>query len=326
MFMDLRISRVFRKTLECTTLAAFVVIMASACATVQSHPTYKEGQILDLSNHKTVPYSALQSAILEADVVYLGEAHYTPSHIEAALQVLQTLLDENRTPILGMEMFSWDGQVGLDRYLNGEIATVDTFLKESQWKNNWGGKYEDYSPLVNFAKTHELKLLGLNPPRPIVRKVVQKGLTGIGSDPEVQQWNIPDPFPADDPEYRNVIYEQIEKCHGGMSPEVYQKIYEASVFRDEGMASVITSMAKSGTSSPTTFVSYTGAGHIQYGLPIPKRVQRQFGAPVRQVTVYLHALDPEHPDDVSQLINEKIADFVWLTALGPQGRQPRCGE
>ena len=73
-------------------------------------------------------------------------------------------------------------------------------------------------------------------------------------------------------------------------------------------------------------MSYTGAGHIQYGLPIPKRVKRQLGVPVQHVTVYLHALDPEHPEDVAQLIEEQIADFVWLTALGPHGRQPRCGE
>ena len=98
------------------------------------------------------------------------------------------------------------------------------------------------------------------------------------------------------------------------------------MFRDEGMASIITTISKLGASPPTTFVSYTGAGHIQYGLPIPKRVQRQLGVPVKQVTVYLHALDPEHPEDVEHLINEKIADFIWLTKLGPNGRQPRCGE
>jgi uncharacterized iron-regulated protein len=225
-----------------------------------------------------------------------------------------------------MEMFSWDGQAGIDRYLKGDITSVDDFLTESQWKNNWGGNYSDYSALVDFSKTHHFKLLGLNPPRQLVRKVAKKGLAGIGGDPDLQKWNIPDPFPPDDPDYRQVIYEQIEKCHGGMKPDVYEKIYEASAFRDEGMASVITTMAKLGSSSPTTFVSYTGAGHIQYGLPIPKRVQRQYGEPVRDMTVYLLALDPEHPEDVEHLVEEKIADYIWLTKLGPHGRQPRCGE
>ena len=111
-----------------------------------------------------------------------------------------------------------------------------------------------------------------------------------------------------------------------MKPDIYEKIYEASAFRDEGMASIITTTSKLRSSIPTTFVSYTGAGHIQYGLPIPKRVQRQLGVPVKQVTVYLHALDPEYPEDVQHLIKEKIADFIWLTKLGPHGRRARCGE
>lgn len=320
------IPNIFRKTLTYVILAMWVMFSMSACATVQSYPPYQEGQIINLAQKTTLPFSELQLALLEADVIYIGETHYTPSHIDAAIQVMEILLLGGKTPILGMEMFSWDGQAGLDRYLNGELTSVEKFLSESQWKNNWGGKYEDYSPLVDFAKKHEMKLLGLNPPRPFVRKVVQKGLTGIGADPDLKKWNIPHPFPADDPEYRGVIYEQIEKCHRGMKPEVYQKIYEASVFRDEGMASVIATMSRLGSSSPSTFVSYTGAGHIQYGLPIPKRVQRQLGVPVPQVTVYLHAIDPEHPEDVEHLIEEGIADYVWLTALGPHGRQPRCGE
>ena len=316
----------FGKAFACVVLAAWATLSATACATIQLPSTYQQGQIIDLARSTTIPFSRLRSAVLDAQVVYIGEAHYTPSHIEAALHMLQILIDEGRTPILGMEMFSWDGQAGLDRYLNGEITILEKFLAESQWKNNWGGKYEDYSPLVDFAKTHQLKLLGLNPPRPFVRKVAQKGLSGIGTDPDLKKWNIPNPFPKDDPEYRRTIYEQIEKCHGGLKPEIYEKIYEASVFRDEGMASIITTISKLGASPPTTFVSYTGAGHIQYGLPIPKRVQRQLGLPVKQVTVYLHPLDPEHPEDVEHLIEGKIADFVWLTKLGPHGRQPRCGE
>ncbi len=307
-------------------LACGVLLVTTACAAVPHPGNYRVGQIIDLKQNATLSDAEFRSILQSVDVIYIGEAHYTPSHVAAALQVLQSVLSGGRTPILGMEMFSWDGQAGLDRYLKRAVTSTEDFLAESQWKNNWGGNYADYSPLVDFAKTHGIQLLGLNPPRPLVRKVAKRGLTAIGSDPAVQRWTTPVPFPADDLEYRRVIYEQIERCHAGLSQEVYQKIYEASVFRDEGMASVITTMMKVDAPEPTTFVSYTGAGHIQYGLPIPKRVQRQLGVPVKHATVYLHALDPEHPEDVEHLLDEHIADYVWLTALGPQGRQPRCGE
>ncbi len=307
-------------------LACGLLVATIASATVPSPGTYRVGQIIEPQEKATLSDREFHAILQSVDIIYLGEAHYTPSHIEAALQVLQSVVNGGRKPVLGMEMFSWDGQAGLDRYLTGAVTSTEDFLAESRWKNNWGGKYGDYSPLVDFAKTHGLTLLGLNPPRPLVRTVAKQGLGAVESSPEGQRWTIPVPFPADDPEYRRVIYEQIEQCHTGLSQEVYQKIYEASVFRDEGMASVITATVKSDGPAPTTFVSYTGAGHIQYGLPIPKRVQRQLGVPVKDVTVYLHALDPEHPEDIAQLLDKRIADYIWLTALGPQGRQPRCGE
>ena len=305
-----------------------------ASATVPSSGNYRVGQIIEPKNNNVLSDQEFRAILQSVVIIYIGEAHYTPSHVEAALQVLQSVVNGGRKPVLGMEMFSWDGQPGLDRYLTGAVTSTEDFLAESHWKNNWGGKYADYSPLVDFAKAHGLTLLGLNPPRPLVRNVAKQGLGAIESSPDGQRlssaltggWIIPVPFPADDPEYRRVIYDQIEQCHAGLSQEVYQKIYEASVFRDEGMASVISTTVKSQALEPTTFVSYTGSGHIQYGLPIPKRVKRQLGVPVKDVTVYLHALDPEHPEDVDHLLDERIADYVWLTALGPQGRQPRCGE
>lgn len=315
-----------RQTLAFMGFMCVMLVATSACATVLSPGNYRVGQIIEPQEKTTLSDQEFRAILQSVDIIYIGEAHYTPSHIEAALQVLQRVVNGGRKPVLGMEMFSWDGQIGLDRYLTGAVTSTEDFLAESHWKNNWGGKYADYSPLVDFAKTHNLTLLGLNPPRPLVRNVAKQGLGAIESSPEGQRWTIPVPFPADDPDYRRVIYDQIEQCHAGLSQEVYQKIYEASVFRDEGMASVISTTVKSETPAPMTFVSYTGAGHIQYGLPVPKRVQRQLGVPVKDVTVYLHALDPEHPEDVDHLIDERIADYVWLTALGPQGRQPRCGE
>ncbi len=307
-------------------LAGWLTVSAAACATIQPADPYRVGQIIDLNTRAAVSGAEFASRLQSVDVIYIGEAHYTPSHVAAALQILQTVLDGGRQPIVGMEMFSWDGQDGIDRYLNGTVASTEDFIAESRWDDNWGGDYGEYSPLVDFAKTHGLKLLGLNPPRSLVRTVAQKGLTEMARDLKAQRWPVPDPFPPDDPEYRRVIYGQIEQCHAGLSREVYQKIYEASVFRDEGMASVVATMAGDDARAPGPFVSYTGAGHMQYGLPVPKRVQRQSGDSLTHVTVYLHALDLEHVEDVERMLKEHIADYVWLTALGPQGRQPRCGE
>ena len=94
----------FRKTFTYAVLATWGILSAAACTTIQSPSTYQQGQIIDLAYSTTIPFSQLQSAVLDAQVVYIGEAHYTPSHIEAALQVLQILVDEGRTPILGLSL------------------------------------------------------------------------------------------------------------------------------------------------------------------------------------------------------------------------------
>ncbi len=315
------------QTLTFMGLAGWLMVAAVACATIPPAGPYHVGQIIEPKTLATISYAEFGSRLQSADVIYLGEAHYTPSHVAAALQVLQTVLDGGRTPVVGMEMFSWDGQDGIDRYLNGTVTSTEDFLAESRWQHNWGGDYREYAPLVDFVKTHGLQLLGLNPPRSLVRMVAQKGLSDMALEPTVQRWPVPaSPFPRDDPEYRRVIYEQIKQCHEGLSREVYEKIYEASVFRDEGMASVVATVTGDNARERGPFVSYTGAGHIQYGLPVPKRVQRQSGGSIKHVTVYLHALDPDHEEDVGRLLKEPVADYVWLTSLGPQGRQPRCGE
>ena len=40
---------------------------------------------------QTIQLDGLTPKLIEADVIYLGEEHYTPSHIEAALKILRML-------------------------------------------------------------------------------------------------------------------------------------------------------------------------------------------------------------------------------------------
>ena len=80
------------------------------------------------------------------DVIYLGEEHHNRSHIDAALTVLRSLMSQGRRPWLAMEMFGWDGQPALARYLRSEESIRSEFLEQVAWKQNWGGAFEDYEP------------------------------------------------------------------------------------------------------------------------------------------------------------------------------------
>jgi hypothetical protein len=103
---------------------------------------------------------------------------------------------------------------------------------------------------------------------------------------------------------------------------------EASMVRDEGMAKTLVSRLKQIRSESNVMagplVSYTGAGHIQYNLPVPKRVSRRLTGQVRQVSVYMTSFDVGRIEEFQDMIREKIADYLWLTPVSEKGLPRRC--
>lgn len=290
-------------------------------ATNNTEPAFEAGQIYDVSQNTRISFKDLLPKLLSAEVIYIGEEHYTPSHLEVAQKILNALLAHHRHPVLAMEMFTWDGQQALDRYFQDPRITTEQLKDESFWHSNWGGNFADYQPLVTFAKSHRLRIFGLNPPRSLVRLVATQGLQEARKDPEMAKWPIRD-LVTTDSEYEDLIFEQIEACHPGLPDHVYRRIFEASIFRDEGMAQVISNYLESSADGP--IVSYTGGGHIQYAIPVPKRVARQH-PDVNAVTIYLESWHPSKEKEIQSELHNGIADFLWLTPLGPMGLQPRCG-
>ncbi|HEX7765624.1 MAG TPA: hypothetical protein VF443_02855, partial [Nitrospira sp.] len=71
-------------------------------------------------------------------------------------------------------------------------------------------------------------------------------------------------------------------------------------------------------------LSYTGGGHIQFNLPIPKRVARRMEGRIAQATVYLASFDHTRIEDIQDLVQDGIADYVWLTPISRQGPPQRC--
>ena len=294
----------------------------------QPHTPFQEWQIIDTATGQPVSLDQWTSLLLQQDIIYLGEEHHNRFHIDAAITLLRRLKAEGRAPVLAMEMFSWDGQSALDRYLSGSEPTRQEFIEAVRWKHNWGGSYEDYEPLVLLAKEQHWTVRAMNPPKALVRSVAQQGLAQAQSDPVMTEWGMKDEAIVDDPIYRARILEQIQACHGGGNDSLYQTMYEASMVRDEAMAKTLVtglSQIRAGTDVMAgPLVSYTGGGHIQYNLPVPKRVVRRLTDPVRQVTVYMTSFEAGRIEELQEMIREKIANYLWLTPVSAQGPPRRC--
>jgi uncharacterized iron-regulated protein len=300
-------------------------------SSVVRHQVWDEwaaGQVLDARTGLPVSMNTWLEELATYDVIYLGEEHHNRFHIDAALTVLRSLVGHERRPLLAMEMFGWDGQPALDHYLSSKGSARSEFLEDVRWKENWGGEFDDYEPLAQFAKDQRLPLIAMNPPKALIRQVVKQGLVQAKAQPEWRQWGMEGESIVDAPAYRSRILSQLRSCHGGGSPEDYQTMYEASMVRDEGMARTLAAALKRirAEADPRQgpLLSYTGGGHVQYLLPVPSRVARRVPEGLRQVTVYMATFERTRSAELWQAMEEGIADYVWLTPQGSQGPPRRC--
>ena len=270
---------------------------------------FKEWQIIDTETGQPVSLDQWAGSLLQQDIIYLGEEHHNRFHIDAALTVLRWLKAGGRTPALAMEMFGWDGQAALDRYVSRSDMDRQEFLEAVRWRQNWGGPFEDYEPLVQLAKEHHWTVDAMNPPKPLVRIVAKNGLAQAESDPMMAQWDMKDEVIVDDPIYRARILQQLQACHGKGDDSLYHTMLEASMFRDEGMAKTLVRRLNQIRSLSDTMagplVSYTGAGHIQYNLPVPKRVARRLTDQVRQISVYMTSFEVGRIEELQGMIRRK---------------------
>ncbi|MEX5218253.1 MAG: ChaN family lipoprotein [Nitrospira sp.] len=337
------LAQVLRRTLAGRYVILFAVlygfIAAPACGSLESSADevttvsagreWKEWDVLDSRLGAPVKFDQWLDHLSGYDIVYVGEEHHNRFHIEAALKILRSLVDRNRHPTLTLEMFGWDGQEAVDRYAHGDYdqASQADFLAQSRWTQNWGGSFEDYAPLLDFAREHHLAVRAMNPPKSVVRSVVKKGLIGAKSEPDWSRWGLDKETIVDDPLYRDKILGQLQQCHGGGAPEDYETMYEASMVRDEAMAKTIADaweLSRVTGADGGPIVSYTGGGHIQYSLPVPKRVARRLSSDVKQVTIYLASFEPSRNAELRQSMEEGLADYLWLTPLSAQGPPRRC--
>lgn len=283
-------------------------------------------QILDTHTGRVLPFSELITNLERHDIVYLGEEHHNPYHIQAALKVLDQFMTDGIEPTIGMEMFGWDGQPALDGYVTTTQPVTNEFLEQVRWTQNWGGAFDDYVPLVTFARERHVSVLAMNPPKPLIRRVVKLGLDQAKQESEWEPWGILQEPIVDDPVYRDRILDQLKRCHGG-TDEHFRTMYEASMVRDEGMARTLATrqeaLRREGDGSRRMIVSYTGGGHVQYNLPVPKRVARRLGGDVKQTTIYMTSFEPGKTD-VRGLMQDPIADYIWLTPMGKSSSAKPC--
>ena len=197
------------------------IILFSTVIYSQNKPAYK----LYSANGSKVSYKKMLKTMSKADIVLFGEHHDNPIVHWLQFETTQEL-NSVRKLTLGAEMFEADNQTQLSQYLNNEIDQKGLDTLARLWQN-----YKtDYKPLVDFAKTNNLKFIATNIPRSFASMVYKGGFEALHSlSVEEKSWIAPLPikYDANLPGY--VKMKAMMGGHGGDNLPKAQAIKDATM-------------------------------------------------------------------------------------------------
>jgi uncharacterized iron-regulated protein len=276
-------------------------------------------EILKLPEGDPIPFVQLLNDLDTTRVIFIGESHDQTEHHQIQVKMIQDLVAKGRDVAIGMEMFERSQQATLDRWSQG-LLTEEEFLIESQWEKTWGIDHELYKGILDAAKTHHLKILGLNVPRDLVRTVAENGMQGLSPEerkllPEMDLANR---------QHRAYIA-TIFKGHEKGSAKDFGNFYEAQCLWDEGMAQSLSEFLKSPQAAGKTVLVLAGSGHIVFGFGIPNRLYRRTSVPYQ--TIILKTWSEKVNGDVTFTgAPSPLANFLWITKPNPpEKKKPRIG-
>lgn len=250
--------------------------------------------IYDTAQNKAIDFETLIQQLAPVRVVYVGERHTSTAHHQIQLKIIRALVEMGLNVLVGMEMFDHTYQDRLDQWSNGRMEWED-FLKRTHWYANW--RFDDtlYKDILLYIKEKQLKLVGLNIPFHLPRKISVGGLDNLRS---FERMLLPTNIDITDSAHRAYV-EEIFKMHKIKGRDNFDYFYAAQCAWEDGMAQ---SVAEN-LGNDTIMVVIAGNGHIKRKFGIPDRAFKRSRAPFR--TIY-----PSTPD---MAVSLKDGDFIWVT-------------
>ena len=259
------------------------------------------GQILDLRAGKVLSFEKFIDQIMLNDLIFIGEVHDNPEHHLIHVQILQALVDRCGPVNIAMEFFPRTRQRSIDRYLQGELTEAE-FLKETEWKNAWGFDYSFYRSIMLLAKHNGSRVLAINIPRDIVKKVARHGLKSLD---KTERDRLPKVIDLNNEAHRAHVRDAYEK-HNHRVLKKFDYFYEAQCMWEDGMAH---NLAEYLRGDKRKAIVFTGNGHIINKFGIPTRTIKRL--PISMVTIM------PFPLSENVVIKKETADYIWLTANYP---------
>lgn len=254
----------------------------------------ESGHFHDGRTGMDVPTSAVLKRLSGARVVLLGEFHDRPDLVAFQLALVKELSERVGKVSLGLEFFSRDDQLLLDKLAEGSMSEI------AFWSHLHRTHGFPYKELLAFARQRGLKLVGLNLPRRVANQVARKGWESL-SAAERARWPRP---PEASEAYRELVhraYDEFAEHHRA----AFGRFLTAQTLWDSTMADSIERHIES--DEPLPLIVVVGTMHVSYGLGIPSRLDSRTSIS----TVTIVPADALH--ERLEGISRPIADYVWFS-------------
>jgi uncharacterized iron-regulated protein len=247
--------------------AAFLAL--GACASSASSPSPRHAFFVDSLIDGPSNWTELAKTIDAADVVYVGESHDDRGHHELEYLVLEQMSKGSGPVLLGMEMFQRPYQEHLDAYVAGDIDENE-MLRRTEYFGRWRYDSSFYSPLWRLCREKGIRIVALNAPAEVQKKIGREGLDALTPDERAQ---IAAEHVLDDEAYNERTRAIFNRVHPLPEPNL-SYLVQAQTNWDETMAeSGALALEEAGPGARMLVVA--GSLHIRGRFCIPGRLARR---------------------------------------------------
>lgn len=200
-----------------------------------------EYKIIESKTELELNLSEFAEKTLQYDVIFFGELHDDELLHHLEFELLKEMHSRYPRLIVSMEMFERDVQTEVDDFLAGKINEEEFILSARAWSN-----YRlDYKPIVDYVKTHNMKLIAANIPRRYAAMINQNGEKALDSLTVEEKKFVAQKRKIYDDEYKQRFIDVMEKNvkHIPNNPMGMKmnmaNLYAAQCIKDDTMAEAI---------------------------------------------------------------------------------------
>jgi uncharacterized iron-regulated protein len=233
-------------------------------------------QIIESATGKAISKTTLIERMHNSDVIYLGEKHDNGDHHDHQLEIIESLIENGLTPIIGFEFFYQHQTSDIIKFVKGakspfHYGEIDSKKEETKlreklgWNQRSDEDWDFYFAFIKIAKEHGLNVFGADLSSGIISRISREGIESL-SPVEINQLS---PTMFENENYESLMVEKFKDSHCGWVPkDNFKKLYQTWVARNDAMAYSIVKMA--GLNRPIIII--VGGGHVEHNMGIYERV------------------------------------------------------